>query len=81
MPKGEEVNRFIQKPFSILIDLNFDNCFPIEYISTLSNAKFKVGANGLYRDSICDMVISLEENKKLKYLIIQLKHYLKMIKN
>jgi len=81
IPKGNEVQNFINKPYSILIDLNIDECFPIEYISTLSHAKFKVGATGSYRDDAFDLVIDIEENKKMEFLIIQLKHYLKMIKN
>jgi hypothetical protein len=81
VPKGNDVTNFINKPYSILIDLNKDDCFPIEYISSLSNAKFKVGANGSYRDKVCDLVIDTSENQQLEYLIIQVKHYLKMIKN
>lgn len=81
VPKGNEVERFINKSFSILIDLNINDCFPIEYISSLSNAKFKVGAKGSYRNKACDLVIDIDENNKMEYLIIQVKHYLKMIKN
>lgn len=81
VPKGNDVANFINKPYSILIDLNIDDCFPIEYISSLSNAKFKVGAKGSYRDENCDLTIDIDENKKMEFLIIQVKHYLKMIKN
>ena len=81
VPKGHEVENFISKPYSILIDLNIENCFPIEYITCMSKAKFKVGANGSYRDNACDLVIDIDENKRLEFLIIQVKHYLKMIKN
>ncbi|MDG1476186.1 MAG: hypothetical protein P8Q14_03495 [Vicingaceae bacterium] len=82
VPKGSDVTNFINKPFSILIDLNIKNdCFPLEYISSLSLAKFKVGANGTYRDNDCDLTIDISENKKVEYLIIQIKYYLKMIKN
>jgi hypothetical protein len=81
IPKGNVVENFINKPFSILFDLNTDDCFPIEYISTLSVAKFKVGTKGRYHDKVCDLVIDIKENKKLNFFIIQLKHYLKMIKN
>lgn len=81
IPKGEDVQNFINKPFSILIDLNIEECFPIEYISTLSIAKFKVGSKGSYRDDVCDLIIDIDDKKQLKFLIIQLKHYLKMIKN
>ena len=81
VPRGNDVDNFINKPYSILIDLNLNDCFPIEYISSLSNAKFKVGSKGSYRDESCDLVIDIEENNKLEFLIIQIKHYLKMIKN
>lgn len=81
IPKGNDVENFIKKPFSILIDLNIDECFPIEYITSLSRAKFKVAASGNYRNNNCDLTIDISENKKLEYLIIQVKHYLKMIKN
>ena len=81
IPKGNEVKNFINRSYSILIDLNIDECFPIEYVSALSNAKFKVGAKGSYRDDVCDMVVDINQNKSMEYLIIQLKHYLKMIRN
>ena len=81
IPKGDEVQSFIKKPFSILIDLNTVDCFPIEYITSLSEARFKVGAKGFYRDNACDLIIDIEENETLKFYIIQIKHYLKMIKN
>ena len=81
IPKGSEVENFMNKSFSILIDLNTTPCFPIEYITTLSVAKFKVGTKGMYHDKVCDLVIDIKENKKLYFFIIQLKHYLKMIKN
>jgi hypothetical protein len=81
VPNGDAVENFINKPFSILIDLNTTHCFPIEYISTLSVANFKIGSKGMYHDKVCDLVIDIEVNKKLKFFIIQLKHYLKMITN
>ena len=80
IPKNNEVHNFIQKPYSILIDLNIDSVFPIEYICSLSHAKFKVGANGNYRDKECDLILNIEENRSVEFLIIQVKHYLKMIK-
>jgi hypothetical protein len=82
VPIGNDVSNFINKPFSILIDLNSnESCFPLEYISSLSTAKFKVGANGSYRGEVCDLVIDINKNPKLDFLIIQVKHYLKMINN
>jgi hypothetical protein len=81
IPKSETVNEFMKTPYSILIDLTIDESFPIEYIATLSQAKFKVGANGNHRNETCDMVIDIDNDKRLEYLIIQMKHYLQMIHN
>lgn len=81
IPKNTEVKKFISTPFSILIDLSYNKCFPIEYITSLSNAKFKVGATGNYRDVICDMTISISEKPTIEFLIIQVRKYLKMINN
>ena len=79
IPKGNDVEQFIQTPYSILIDLNIHKSFPIEYICSLSRAKFKVGAKGNYRDEVCDMTIDINQDKRIEYLIIQIKHYLKML--
>ena len=79
VPTGLDATNFIETPFSILIDLNTEDCFPIEYITTLSKAKFKVGAAGNYRNEECDLTIDISQNNNLDYLIIQIKHYLKMI--
>ena len=80
LPKGIDIENFINKPFSILIDLNIGECFPLEYISSLSTAKFKVGAEGGYKNNCLDMLIDISQKKQLDYLIIQIKHYLQMLK-
>lgn len=79
VPNSLDTINFIDNQFSILIDLNIQECFPIEYISTLSKAKFKVGALGNYRTDEFDLTIDISQNNNLDYLIIQIKHYLKMI--
>ena len=81
VPNTPELIQFIDQPFSILMDLSMGECFPIEYVSTLSNAKFKVGAQIGYRNNVCDLIIDVSSNKALDFLIIQMRHYLKMIKN
>lgn len=79
IPKNNEIDTFINSPFQILIDLTLTDNFPLQFISTLSKARFKVGATGNYRDEICDLTIALKDNKSIDQLILQLKHYLKMI--
>lgn len=81
IPQGNDVKKFINTSFSILIDLNVKPCFPIEYIGALSHAKFKVGAKGVYHDTFCDLTIAIDANKNVSFLIQQVKHYLNMIRN
>jgi hypothetical protein len=80
-PTSNEVDKFINTPYSILIDLNTQDSFPLEYICSLSQAKFKVGAKGGYRDGVCDLIIDIENDNRVEYLVIQVKHYLKMIQS
>ncbi|MGE0561907.1 MAG: hypothetical protein AB7O47_08835 [Flavobacteriales bacterium] len=80
IPRSTDVKNFIEKPFSLLIDLNLNNDFPLEYIASLSNATFKVGATGAYRDDDFDLTINIGENQNTKYLVTQIKHYLALIK-
>ena len=42
-PVSSETSTFIRNRFDILIDINFKNLFPLQYVSSLSNAGFKVG--------------------------------------
>lgn len=79
IPNNNEVESFLNSPFQILIDLTLSDSFPLEYIASLSKARFKVGATGNYRDEVCDLTISLKDNQSIDQLILQLKHYLKMI--
>lgn len=80
IPRSTDVKNFIEKPYHLLIDLNLNNDFPLEYIASLSNASFKVGATGAYRDDDFDLTINIGENQNTKYLVAQIKHYLALIK-
>ncbi|MEM9918005.1 MAG: hypothetical protein AAF990_07915 [Bacteroidota bacterium] len=42
-PTGFEVEQFIETPFDVLINLCLKDCIPLEYISALSKAGFRVG--------------------------------------
>lgn len=77
-PKDSRILTCIVKEYHLLIDLNFNNNFTLEVISSLSNANFKVGKSGGYQDEICDLTIAMKENK-LEYYLEQVSTYLKMI--
>lgn len=62
----------------LLIDLNLNEIFCLEELVVLSQANFKVGATGSYRDQACDLTIRLE-TANLERLIKELKKYLAII--
>lgn len=62
-PIVENVQKFIDKPYDILIDLSLDDPFPIHYIIACSRAKFKVGR--YYEGQDClDFMIDMEKEKE-----------------
>lgn len=42
-PKGEKIESFIKSDFDVLINLSLEKYLPIDYVTVLSKAKFKVG--------------------------------------
>ena len=79
-PNQPIVEQFINEDFDILIDLSLQEIFPLRWVSTLSQAKFKVGTLG-YFGNPNDLTISLKNEKSEEYLISQIKHYLNLINN
>lgn len=77
-PKCEAVNNFIELNFDILIDFTLYKWFPVQYITGLSKAKFKVGSL-IENNSNYDMMIDISKNESLDYLIQQVTHYLSVI--
>lgn len=78
IPQSNRLKKMITEDFDLLIDLNFEEQFPLQYISSLSRAKFKVGPNSAYQMESCDLLLGTEE-KNMVSLQEQCKHYLNMI--
>jgi hypothetical protein len=78
-PVSAESTRFINTPFDILFDTNFRKLFPLEYISCLSVAGFKVGIfeNG-YGKSPFDFMIEMKPGD-LNGFLTEAVRYLEMI--
>jgi hypothetical protein len=79
-PASRETIAFINNRFDVLIDLNFKKLLPLKYISSLSNAGFKVG---LFEpetgNSPFDMMMELKNPVNLEDYLDQVVHYLGMI--
>ncbi len=79
-PKNNAIGSFINEEFDVLIDLNIEGVFPLKYVSSLSKAKFKVGKYFHHLNGH-DMMLNIDTNNTLDYMIEQTKNYLTIIKN
>lgn len=79
-PVSSETNTFIGNRFEVLIDINFDNLLPLEYISSLSNAGFKVGLSDPDTiDTPFDLMIEIKHPVNVENYLDQVMIYLEMI--
>ncbi len=79
-PVSTETNTFITNNFDVLIDLNFKRLLPLQYISSLSKARFKVG---LYesetKNTPFDLMMDLKSPVNIEDYLNHVLHYLEMI--
>lgn len=77
-PTNTDAIRFINKEFDILIDLTLEYYFLLDYILTLSLARFKVGR--FHDERKCyDLSIYMKDGLTIEYFINQIRHYLERI--
>lgn len=67
-PISENVDNFIKKPYDMLLDLSLDNPFPIKYILTFSEAKFKAGRYSENCDYL-DLMIDISKEKETMFAL------------
>ncbi len=80
-PNHPIVNNFINRKFDILICLNVERSIPLQYVSSLTNASFKIGRFDRIDYAIYDFMIKTDGQTTLKQMIDQVNHYLNLIKN
>jgi hypothetical protein len=79
-PVSSDSNSFINNRFDVLIDINFRNTFPLQFISALSAASFKVGlfdsetSNGPF-----DLMMEIKNPVGIDNYLNQVIQYLEMI--
>lgn len=77
-PVHEEVERFINRPLDLLIDLSLSDEYHFLFVVALSLAQFKVGHFTLGHNYY-DMMINVTKKPQVDYLIEQAGHYLSII--
>ena len=79
-PVTADSDRFISNKFDILIDINFKKLFPLQYISSLSNAGFKVGLfEPETKNSQFDLMMEIKSPVDVDHYLDQVIKYLEMI--
>jgi hypothetical protein len=79
-PVSSETNIFISNRFDILIDINFRKLLPLKYISSLSNAAFKVGLfESEAGETPFDLMMEIKKPVDVENYLIQVIEYLEMI--
>jgi len=79
IPQQSVLNNYAENPFDVLLNLYTAEILPLEYISAVSKATFRIGKYMVGKDYYCDMMISLKETDTLEILIEQTLHYLNQI--
>jgi len=75
LPKKEKVEEFTNIRFEVLFNIAFENNLVLDYITALSQARFKVGSSPDNRNYF-DLNINIDENRDSMYLAKQQIFYL-----
>ena len=81
IPKEPVMQKFVNEPFDMLINCNLNDYFPVEYMSKLSMAKFKVGIRREEGEQPYDLMIDISKNPTIEYFIENLEIYLSNLRN
>ncbi len=79
-PKAEEAQRFMQEPFDILLHLSLTPQPWMNYIATLSAARFRVGSAKASVEA-CDLMLDMSKGENLKEFIRQAEQYLQKMQS
>ncbi len=79
-PKSEETRRFIQEPFDILLHLSLQPQPWMNYIATLSAARFRVGSARAAAEA-CDLMLDMNKSEDIQEFIRQAEQYLQKMQS
>jgi hypothetical protein len=79
-PQGHLVDEFIERKFDVLINAYCGENLPLEYVSALSNAKYRIGIYDPQKTYLSDVFIDTKDPSDLKAFVEQVKHYIYQIR-
>ncbi len=80
-PNSPYARDFMNTPFHVLLDLNYNQSFPLKYIASLSKAYYKVGVFHDSNKQQLDLMIKVNPEMGLNYVLREIIRYLKLIKS
>ncbi len=78
-PKRGLIQKFYKSNFDLLISLNYTNQFSLNYISSLSSARMRIGKFYMGTVNAYDFMID-DKGESMTSYINQLNHYLQLLK-
>ena len=78
-PDNKYVKDFINSDFDLLINTDFENIFPLKYITAKSKASLKTGLYNEQNSKYFDLMIKMDKRENLDELFNQVIHYLSII--
>jgi hypothetical protein len=78
-PKGEIADRYFGKRPDMLFVINFSKSLTVEYLTRLSEAKFKIGCFTEEENDLDLMINPADKDCEVGYFLEQVKHYIHML--
>jgi hypothetical protein len=78
-PDCDEVSRFVERDFDILIDLEKESCLPLQFVVAQSRASFKVGYYNEDWKELYDLMLKTAGKTTFDGYVDQVNHYLNVI--
>ena len=79
-PEDERVNQFAEKRFDLLLGCFVGENLPLEFITRISKARWRVGAYVENKTDCFDMMVNVSGKTELPYLLQQTTYFLNQIK-
>ncbi len=76
IPKSQDARDFMEEPFDILINLSLSPSPWMNYLSSLSKARFRVGTADAAPEA-CDLMLDMSKSGNVEEFIRQAERYLK----
>lgn len=73
--RADNIQQFLQRPLDLLICLDTDPNFYLEYLLAATKAPFRIGAHSPQREGLFELMIGQSQSGQINELIQQIYHY------